>query len=525
MHAPRWYSSVAALANGEMLTFGGSYTPNPSGEVFQFDQSWRPLNLTTPFAFDGDYQWLQATPEGNVISFGPQNLVATIETQEGGEWNTLSARDDINLRDYGSYAMFDVGKILVAGGGNSVATSVVIDTATGQSSSSGDLNIGRRQHNLTILADGSVLATGGNTDGTRYVSLAAPAFEPELWDSASGQWRLLNPGQRDRQYHSIALLLPDATVLVAGGGICGDCYRVGYEERNAEIFTPPYLYNSSNALAARPPLSGVPAMADYAQTIQVNVGNTASITKAHLIKLGSTTHSENQDQRLVPLSLSGSGGLLDLMMPRSRDVAPPGHYMLFVVNQQGVPSQGEIVKLGMPLIEGSNRIINTLELGAADNYRIAAQAGTTNLTLTAASGVKLQVRADAANAANLCAVSSSAVQQCQFASAVAGDWIVTIDGNLRSDYQLEVAFDGQAIPVTETPVTTNVPVTVTDTVVDGVTTDDTSEGANSVVVGGGSIGVSHLFMLFMVIAGKRLRRAYCYNACSLAAKQLTRECV
>jgi len=167
MNAPRWYSSVATLANGEMLTFGGSYYPNPVGEVFQFNQTWRPLSGGLPIEISGDYQWLQQTPEGSVIFFGPENLVADIETDGAGRYTPLSTRDNLALRDYGSYAMYDVGKILVSGGADGQKSAIVIDTASRQVRDTTPMNIGRRQHNLTILADGSVLSSGGNSTPLR----------------------------------------------------------------------------------------------------------------------------------------------------------------------------------------------------------------------------------------------------------------------------------------------------------------------------------------------------------------------
>ncbi len=506
MQAPRWYSSVAALSNGEMLTMGGSYSPNPLGEVFQFDQTWRALNLNPPLTFNGDYQWMQATPEGGVISFGPQNLLATIETDGEGSWSTLAQRDDVTLRDYGSYAMYDIGKILVAGGGDSVATTVAIDTASGQASSSGNLNIGRRQHNLTILADGSVLATGGNTDGTEFINLEAPALQPELWNPATGQWRLLNPMQRDRQYHSIALLMPDGRVLSAGGGICGDCYAAGYEERNAEIFTPPYLYDSNNNLAVRPQLIGVPEEVDYAQSVAVNVANASLIDRAHLIKLGSTTHSENQDQRLVPLSVSASNQTLQLRMPDSRDIAPPGHYMLFAVDQQGVPSQGAILKLGMPLIRSGSRVVNTLEQGATDRYRLEAAPGTTDIELTSVGDLSLQLQsADGA-------IIPCPGATCQIVRSVQTEWQLAVVGSSRSDYVLEITLDGQAIPVPVNP-DPEVPTDV-DPVIDGFTDQGTDNDAGSsaaVVVGKGALDAVSLLAFLSLLLVLRCSASYCYT--------------
>jgi len=116
--------------------------------------------------------------------------------------------------------------------------------------------------------------------------------------------------------------------------------------------------------------------------------------------------------------------------------------------------------------------------------------------------------ANAANATITCAASTDAVKRCQFVCANTSDWIVTISGDARSDYQLEIAFDGQAIPATQKPVTTNVPVDVSDTLVDGVTTQgaDARGGASSVVVGGGSVGVSSLFTLFIFFAVRFIKR-------------------
>ena len=352
MNAPRWYSSVAALGNGEMLTFGGTYDPEPIGEVFRFDRTWRPLSgLRTPAGYDeagmGDYQWMQATPEGDVVVFGPQNLLGGIDTRGGGAFEAGPARDDAGVRDYGSYAMFDVGKILVAGGGDSLDTAVVIDTATRQSTDTGRLNVGRRQHNLTILADGTVLVTGGNDDGSELVSTTGAVTTVELWDPSTGAFRVLNPMNADRQYHSIALLLADGRVLSAGGGICGRCYEVGYEERNGAVFSPPYLFAGDATPAPRPTLGGVPAEADYGARVTVSANGGAAIERVHLIKPGSVTHSQNQDQRLVPLAFERRDGELVLDLP---DVARrrPARALPPVRRRRGRGAVGRGVRAARP---------------------------------------------------------------------------------------------------------------------------------------------------------------------------------
>ena len=158
--------------------------------------------------------------------------------------------------------LFDVGKILVAGGGPSSKDARVIDVteASPQVSPTAPMAFGRRQHNLTVLADGSVLATGGNSSGADQVDINKGVYPAEQWNPATGQWRTLAAMQITRQYHSTALLLADGRVLSSGGGLCDTCDRVGYLGKNAEVFTPPYLFkgDGSGELAPRPVIARRP---------------------------------------------------------------------------------------------------------------------------------------------------------------------------------------------------------------------------------------------------------------------------
>jgi len=80
LNAPRWYSSVAPLSNGELLTFGGTYSPSPIAEVFQLNKQWRPLPIQTQYTISGDYSWLQTTTDGDVMYLGPHNTLSTLDT-------------------------------------------------------------------------------------------------------------------------------------------------------------------------------------------------------------------------------------------------------------------------------------------------------------------------------------------------------------------------------------------------------------------------------------------------------------
>ena len=380
MQAARWYSSVTPLANGEMLTLGGSYSPNPLAEVFQLDEQWRPLDLQPPFSLSGDYQWFQTAPDGNVVYFGPHDLISTIHTEQSGRWDVDTVRDGFGYRGYGSYAMYQPDRILISGGGNSWDSSVVLDAANKQVSATSDMHFGRRQHNLTILADGSVLATGGNSSGSDLVDLFTGIFEPEIWNPQTGRWSLMNPMTVDRQYHSVALLLPDGRVLSAGGGYCGVCTFLGYHEQNAEIFSPPYLFNGDSTLATRPRIVAAPQRISYRDNFEVRVDDGAAISRAHLVKLGSVTHSQNQDQRLVPLQMQQFGNTLSLSAPAGRELAPPGHYMLFVL-RNGTPSVASIVRIGEPQLGTGQGIRHSLEAGERQWFEVNTEGNASVLSV------------------------------------------------------------------------------------------------------------------------------------------------
>ena len=343
MAAGRWYPTVTALNNGEQLiTSGGPSTP----EVRQNDGTLRSLSnasLSLPL-----YPWFDVAPNGRAFYSGPDQTLRSLDPSGTGSWQTYQQRDGIN-RDYGGHAFFDIGKELVAGGGGSTTSAEVVDVngSTPQVSQTSPMAFGRRQHNLTVLADGSVLATGGNSSGASLVDMNAGVYPAELWNAATGTWKTLAAMAVTRQYHSTALLLPDGRVLSAGGGICGTCDQVGYLAKNAEVFTPPYLFqkDGSGQLAPRPTISSAPSSAGYGSQVQISTPDAASIQKVALVRLGAVTHSNNMEQRYVPLNFSTGSGSLTASTPANTNVAPPGFYMLFIIDGAGVPSVAKMVRL------------------------------------------------------------------------------------------------------------------------------------------------------------------------------------
>jgi Domain of unknown function (DUF1929) len=214
-------------------------------------------------------------------------------------------------------------------------------------SATSPMAFGRRQHNLTLLADGSVLATGGNSTGAALVDMNGGVYNAERWNPATGNWTTLAAQAVTRQYHSTALLLPDGRVLSSGGGICGTCDQVGYLAKNAEVFTPPYLFkkDGSGQLAPRPEIACAPGTVSHGTSFQITTPNAASIQKVGLVRLGSQTHSVEMEARYLPLSFTAGNGTLTASVPANVYTAVPGIYMLFIVNSDGVPSVAKMVNL------------------------------------------------------------------------------------------------------------------------------------------------------------------------------------
>ena len=163
MAAGRWYPTVTPLRNGEMLITSGRVDTPEVRTLAGGLRSLSTASLSLPL-----YPWMDVAPNGRAFYSGPDQTLRALDTTGTGTWQTLGQRDSIN-RDYGGHALYDIGKILVAGGGPSTKDARVVNLngATPQVSATAPMAYGRRQHNLTVLADGTVLATGGQLLGRR----------------------------------------------------------------------------------------------------------------------------------------------------------------------------------------------------------------------------------------------------------------------------------------------------------------------------------------------------------------------
>ena len=336
MSRPRWYASVTTLPDGRSYLQGGtSGTDFP--EVRGTSGSFSLLGSAATGSLDYWYPRNFVAPDGRLFGFDVAGRVYYADASGSGY---IDRRDNIAPALMGhtsSAALFEPQRVLqISGTTNRVAVvdfSGPLPTATETS----PVSSVRQWVSATVLADGSVLATGGSRTANALVGVNNTA---EIWNPATGVWRVGAAGSLARLYHSTALLLPDASVLVAGGGAPGPLINT-----NAEIYFPPYLFNAEGAFAARPLITSAPALLDPGQTFSVSVDDGAMIASAALIRTGSVTHSVNFDQRRIPMPIQRSGNVLNMKVPRSGAVVPPGNYLLFVISTSGVPSVAKIVRV------------------------------------------------------------------------------------------------------------------------------------------------------------------------------------
>ncbi|HEY3118327.1 MAG TPA: galactose oxidase early set domain-containing protein, partial [Chloroflexota bacterium] len=209
-------------------------------------------------------------------------------------------------------------------------------------SSTDPMHFARRHLNATILPDGQVLVTGGTSAGG-FNTLSGAVHAAEIWDPQTGHWSLLASNSIDRAYHSVSLLLPDGTVL---HGASGDASvplstQLYPRQANHEIFRPPYLFKG-----VRPTITGLSkTTVTYGETFTVTTAYAAQITKVRWIRLGSVTHAFDANQRANTLTFSRGSGQVSVTAPSNARRAPPGHYLLFLLNRNGVPSAGRIMRV------------------------------------------------------------------------------------------------------------------------------------------------------------------------------------
>jgi hypothetical protein len=290
---------------------------------------------------------LHVLPNGNVFYSGP-TYQSRYYFPATHTWSGIVATTKYaGKRTYGSSVLLPLTPtnnykpvVMILGGNNpATATTELIDLSAGTPTWQWgpSMSQARIEMNAVILPNGKVLALGGSASDEKA---ATASYNADLYDPESNTFSSAGKNAYPRLYHSVAMLLPDATVWLAGS----NPQRGTYDPR-MELYQPAYLFDSSGNLAVRPAITSAPSRVNYGQAFNVGTPNSTDISSVVLIRAGAVTHAFDMDARMVGLSYSVGSGSLSVTAPPNANIAPPGYYMLFLLNSAGVPSVATFIQL------------------------------------------------------------------------------------------------------------------------------------------------------------------------------------
>jgi len=365
---------------------------SPNGKVFYSHTTWG-LEIDPP-----DTQSLELTPGSTAADWTDHAGVRPSQPrrEEGMSLLLPPAQDGKVLLFGGSAANAAGGVRLLQAEPHPVTGSVPFDSIenTTDSKTSEILNTlgatpswtagptlkqGRINGHGVILPNGKVLIFGGH-DNYKWNSKTDssptnPSLESELFDPATNTTNAMASLNHPRMYHSAAVLLPDGTILVAGGadpndtemgvhGLPPDDFgfpanwegpRFGggmaYNRKDYEIYQPTYFFTSGTA----PEIDSIKkngaetSLIHYGESLVITSQQAASVDKVSLIRPGAATHHTDSEQRYVDLDKTINGNDITVTMPINNNLAPPGYYMLWILSSNGKPcKEAKFIKLAEP---------------------------------------------------------------------------------------------------------------------------------------------------------------------------------
>jgi hypothetical protein len=295
------------------------------------------------------YPRMMLLPDGRIIHAGPEPETWIFDPNApttSPNWTYLNSTLNTQYRSYGSVVLLPLlpqtnyQPVLMTMGGMGDTVTATNTTELLDMSQANPMWVAgpamsqpRVEMNAVLLPTGKVLTIGGSADDENPNTASTNA---DLYDPLTNTFTALKPNKNAHLYHSTGVLLPDGSVVLSGGNP-----QQGTFEPSIEIYQPSYFFNADGSLATRPSLTGTPTTITYGQTFQATTnGNIASVV---LIRESAATHAFDMSQRLIGLNFAVKNGTMGIAAPPNSNIAPPGPYLLFVVNTNGVPSIGQVV--------------------------------------------------------------------------------------------------------------------------------------------------------------------------------------
>jgi hypothetical protein len=352
MGVARWYPTVTELGDGRLFVWGGLDERGLRTNQHQtFDGSrWSSL-AAPPAALSGApmYASTHLLRDGRLFYSGV-NVFGTAGATPGiwdlatNGFQPVGGLPDANRRDQGASVLLPPAqdqKVMVIGGGHqdlavdAVASTAIVDLSQPNPSyvPGPSLDTTKMYVSAVILPNSTVFETGGAS--TTIHNGSHPVLSAQVFDPKTSTWSKVASPSVGRVYHSSAVLLPDGRVATFGGNP-----ENGFEMQ-IEVFTPPYLQTGT----ARPRILEAPTEIKYGSTFGFRTSQAAPIVGASLVAPMAVTHSTDNNQRLVSLGVARTANGVSVTIPDEPNLAPPGWYMLFLVDANGVPSAASWVHL------------------------------------------------------------------------------------------------------------------------------------------------------------------------------------
>ncbi|HEY4764641.1 MAG TPA: galactose oxidase-like domain-containing protein [Candidatus Sulfotelmatobacter sp.] len=380
----RWYPTLTELNDGTMMTTSGlndtTGVDNNTSEIWN-GQQWsaeipgNPNIANFPGFQFPLYPRMHLLPTGHIFYSAPSS--ATLDFNPTSDiwtlvaWTIYPGQNDPNgERTYGASVLLPLTpqnnyspKVMIMGGDNPATnTTELIDLSPAGAQLSAacpnyapcwvqgpTMSQSRVEMEATLLPNGTVLVDAGSAQDENPTTASLQA---EIYDPVSNSFSSAGSNAFPRLYHNVQLLLPDGTVLLAGGNPAQGVFA-----NQIEIYQPSYLFNSDASPAYRPQsATNPPSSITYGQSFTLSTPDASTISSVVLMKAGSVTHSFDMDQRYVGLTftMGQTSGSLSVTAPSNSNIAPPGYYMLFLVNQTGTPSLASWVQVSGPAAPVAN---------------------------------------------------------------------------------------------------------------------------------------------------------------------------
>jgi hypothetical protein len=349
----RWYPTLTLLGDGRVFTISGrdhNGVMAPYLEIFTPTSGWTLYPQKPAYTFPM-YASLFLMQDGRLFYPGRSHTAVAkpkLVTVPTSTATTIAVQDvpglllETDACDQGTSVMLGPVQdqtVMIMGGANKsgVGTSRVgifnLKSGVPTYAAAAPLHYGRVQHQAVLLPDRTVFVCGGSALKSKTYTATLTG---EIYNPQTQTWTDAATSTLPRMYHSIALLLPDGRVLIAGSNP-GRSY-----DYRLELYSPPYLFKG-----ARPTIQSVPTEITYGQTISITTPQASSIRWASLVRPSSTTHCLDTEQRIVdvPFSVNSNQTGLNGQIITNPNLAPPGWYMLFLTNTDNIPSEAAWVHL------------------------------------------------------------------------------------------------------------------------------------------------------------------------------------